>query len=50
VGKGLKTFFVIVGILATLAFVGKSCELKDPHQDRIINPSDPIHLPKINVK
>ena len=49
-GAKLRAFFIVVGILATLAVIGNSCELKNPNQERIINPSHPIDLPKIDVK
>jgi hypothetical protein len=41
---------MIVGILITLAVCGQMFTLRDPHQDRIINPSNPINLPKVDVK
>lgn len=49
-GSKIRWFFIIVGILATLAVCGNIFELKNPDQPRIINPSNPIDLPKVDVK
>lgn len=49
-GAKIRWFFIIVGILACLGIGSRFVELKDPDQPRIINPSNPIDLPKVDVK
>lgn len=49
VGSKIRLFFIIVGIMACLGVGSRYVELKNPDQERIINPTNPIHLPKVNV-
>lgn len=48
-GKGLKTFFIVVGILAVLAWFGHTYELKDKDQPRLPVPTH-FEVPKVGVK
>lgn len=47
-GKGLKVFFIIVGMIAVLAVCGNMFELKDPNQPRLPVPTQ-FNVPKVNV-
>ncbi len=48
-GKGLKLFFIIAGILAVLAVCGNMYKLKDPNQPRVPVPTQ-ISVPHVQVK
>lgn len=49
IGKLIKTLLIMAGIGMVLAVCGNMFQLRDPDQPRIINPSNPIELPKVNV-
>jgi hypothetical protein len=47
--KLIKNLITLAGVLFILAIIGTQCELKNKDQPGIIDPSNPIHLPKVNV-
>lgn len=47
--KLIKILIYTVGVLTILWMFSTQFELKDPNGPRIINPTNPIELPKVNV-
>lgn len=47
--KVIKIFIYTVGVLTILWIISTQVELTDPNGPRIIDPSNPVHLPKVNV-
>lgn len=47
--KLIRTLIFVIGVLAILAILGSQFQLRDPDSPRIIDPSNPVHLPKVNV-
>lgn len=48
--KLIRNLVLLCGVLFILAIIGTQCQLKNPDQERIINPSNPVHLPKVDVR
>ena len=48
-GRKFISFFTIVGILTVLWVCSTQFELKNPNGPRIINPTNPIEVPRISV-
>jgi hypothetical protein len=47
--KLLKILIFTIGVLTLLAIFGTQFQLRDPNGPRMIDPSNPVHLPKVNV-
>lgn len=47
--KAIKTIIYVMGILTVLWIFSTQFELKDPNGPRLIDPSNPIDLPKVSV-
>lgn len=44
-----KRLIFVIGVLTVLWIFSTQFELKDKDGPRIIDPSNPVHLPKVNV-
>lgn len=47
--KAFKILFYVLGVLTFLWILSTQFELKDPNGPRIINPTNPVEVPKISV-
>jgi hypothetical protein len=45
----IKVIIYVIGVLTILWIFSTQFQLRDPNGPRLIDPSNPAHIPKVNV-